>query len=337
MRLTAAAPAALAVIRLVGPGVSPFLRRRFSQPVWIERAVHGRLRDEQGQMLDDPVVVLIDTYKADLTLHGGTWVVQSVLKLAERDGFQVVQADGHSHAANARRPLEQEVFDALLAAPTAAAVRMLLAQPRAWEDLSHRSDADEHRAVLADPSGRWLLATPTVAIVGPPNVGKSTLANRLFGQARSITADQPGTTRDWVGGVADIVGLAVTLVDTPGYRRTDDAIEAAAIVNGQARAAAAELTVVVLDRSRPLDDDARAMLARHPDAIRVANKADAAAAWADPTALPTVATTGGGVEAVRTAVRQRFGCEPMDLDRPRWWTDRQRNRLVSLVAAMGSA
>ena len=56
----------------------------------------------------------------------------------------------------------------------------------------------------------------TVAIVGPPNVGKSTLANRLFGQARSITADQPGTTRDWVGGVADIVGLAVTLVDTPG-------------------------------------------------------------------------------------------------------------------------
>ncbi len=337
MRLTSAGPAALAVVRLLGPGVGPFLRRRFSRPVVVGRAVHGLLRDAQGQTIDDPVAVLCDSHKADLTLHGGPWVIRSALSLAERDGFRVLPADGQPLATGARSCLEEEVFLRLPGAPTPAAVRMLLAQPDAWTGLARRGDVAECRAVLADPSGRWLLSTPTVAIVGPPNVGKSTLANRLFGQARSITADAPGTTRDWVGGVADVGGLAVTLVDTPGVRRTSDPIEAAAIAAGQARAESADLTVLVLDRSRPLDADARAMLARHPAAVRVANKADATPAWSDAAAIPTAATSGLGMEQVGAAVRQRFGCEPIVPDRPRWWTDPQRADLERVISALSSA
>ena len=100
-------------------------------------------------------------------------------------------------------------------------------------------------------------------------------------------------------------------------------------MNGQARAAAAELTVVVLDQSRPLDDDARAMLARHPDAIRVANKADAAAAWADPDGPANRRhdrrRRGGRADRGPTA---GSGASRWTLNRPRWWTDRQRNRLA---------
>ena len=332
--LTAPGTAALAVVRLVGPGVSPFLRRRFSRPVWVERVAHGLLRDEQGRTLDDPVVVLIDTYKADVTLHGGRWVVQSVLDLAARDGFAVVSADGDAHATDAHA-LEDEIFGSLPTAATSTVVRMLLSQPAAWHDLSRRSDVDAYRAVLVDRSGWWLTHPPTVAIVGPPNVGKSTLANRLFGQQRSITADAPGTTRDWVGGLADLGGLAVQLVDTPGVRRTHDPIEAAAIASAGDVVRSADLTVLVLDRSRPLDADARAMLADHPTAVRVANKADAPPAWEDGDAIHTAATTGVGTGEVAAAVRRHFCCEPIDPLRPRWWTDRQRDRLDGIVAKMG--
>ncbi len=328
--LTPPTPSAIAVVRLSGPGVAAFLARRFSRPAAVGRAVHGRLLDEDGTTLDDPVVVRCDDRTADLNLHGGPWVVRAVLGLAGRDGFTVGQAE-----ADESTDLWREVMDHLPAAPTPAAVRMLLTQPAAWDGLTRRNDVGEHRAVLADPSGRWLLATPTVAVVGPPNVGKSTLANRLFGQDRSITADAPGTTRDWVGGVADLGGLAVTLVDTPGVRDTADPVEAAAIVAGRARAATADLTVLVLDRSRPLDAAAAAMWADHPDAVRVANQADRPAAW-DGDALPTVATTGDGLATVAAEVRRRFGCEPVDPDRPRWWTDRQREHLRRVIAAMST-
>jgi small GTP-binding protein len=322
--LTPPAPAALAVVRLSGPGVPAFLGRRFSRPLVIGRAVHGQLRDPSGQTLDDPVVVLCDEHTADLSLHGGTWVVRSVLNLAERDGFTIVDAepDGPTE-------LWREVMAALPHAATAAAVRMLLAQPAAWDGLLARNDPAEVRAVLADHSGRWLTAPPTVAIVGPANVGKSTLANRLFGQDRSITADLPGTTRDWVGHLADLGGLAVHLVDTPGIRATDDDIEGTAIVTGRAQAAAADLVVMVLDRSSPLGEDERALLAEHPDAIRIANKADGPAAWTDAAVLPTVATTGVGVPSLAAAIRRRFHCDDLNPNRPRWWTGRQAAELDS--------
>ncbi len=314
-------------MRLSGPAVPAFLARRFSRPAAVGLAVHGQLRDEGGHTLDDPVVVLCDEHTADLSLHGGTWVLRSVLNLAARDGFTIVAAEP-----DGATELWREVMAALPHAATAAAVRMLLAQPAAWDGLLARNDPAEVRAVLADHSGRWLTAPPTVAIVGPANVGKSTLANRLFGQDRSITADLPGTTRDWVGHLADLGGLAVHLVDTPGVRATGDAIEAAAIVGGRAQAAAADLAVVVLDRSLSLGDDERALLAAHPNAIRVANKADVPAAWELADALPTAATVGTGVPAVAAAIRERFRCGHVDPDRPRWWTARQVERLERIIS-----
>ena len=330
--LTPPGAAALAVVRLVGPGVSPFLARRFSRPVWVDRAVHGQLRDEAGDTVDDPVVVRIDTYTADLTVHGGPWVTESVLRLAEREGF--LRGDAEPMGNDTGNWIDAAVARSLPTAATEVAVRMLLAQPDAWTGLRHRSDVAEWQAVLADPSGRWLTSPPTVAVVGPPNVGKSTLANQLFGRPRSITADAPGTTRDWVDGVADLAGLAVVLVDTAGFRNTNDPIEADAIAAGQRRGRTADLTVVVLDRSRPLDADAVAALAAHPTALRVANKADAPPAWHDDGAIATVATMGVGIDVVRRAICRNFGCQTIDPARPRWWTERQRAYLQRVIAAL---
>ena len=312
------------MVRLSGPGVAAFLARRFTRPAAVRRAVHGLLLDEDGHTIDDPVVVLVDDHTADVSLHGGPWVVRAVLDLAERDGFAVgpVDVDGPAN-------WWPDVMAALPTAATPAAVRMLLAQPAAWAAVDARGDPAERRAIAADHSGWWLTHPPTVAVVGPANVGKSTLANQLFGQERSITADAPGTTRDWVGELADVGGLAVVLVDTPGVRATDDPIEAEAIRGGVRRAAGADAIVLVLDASRPLDADAAAMVAAHPGAIRVANKADVATAWADAGAVPTVATTGVGVDSVRAAIRRRFGCEGIDPTRAQWWTEQQRAALAN--------
>lgn len=323
--LTPAVPAAIAVVRLSGAGVGPFLARRFGRPARVGRPVHGDLRDAAGAVIDDPVVVLVDAETADVNLHGGPAVMRAVLDLAVADGF--VETRGPPPATT----LAGEVEAALPGAPTEAAVRMLLAQPAAWDAVRRRGPTAAELAVIGDdPSGRWLLASPAVAIVGPPNVGKSTLANALFGRPRVIVADLPGTTRDWVGDAADVGGLGVTLVDTPGVRETADPIEAAAIRLARPVVAAADLVVLVLDGSAPLAAAERALLAEHPDAVRVANKADRPAAW-DPAELgcvATVATAAGGVAAVAAAVRRRFGCEPLETDGPRWWTERQR-RLIS--------
>jgi hypothetical protein len=170
------------------------------------RCVHGELRDARGDVIDDPVVVLHDdALTVDINLHGGAWVVASTLELLRQSGFDVVESaldllDGETI-------LDREMHAALPRARTEEGVRMLLAQPAAWREfLAGRPSQQDVRRVLDDRCLSHLLDPPRVAIVGPPNVGKSTLANQLFGQRRSITADLPGTTRDWVGEVANIDG-----------------------------------------------------------------------------------------------------------------------------------
>src|SRR5204863_10052028 len=135
---------------------------------------------------------------------------------------------------------------------TEPGVRMLLAQPAAWQDfIASRPSPDSTRRVLDDRCLSRLLHPPRVAIVGAPNVGKSTLANQLFAQRRSITADVPGTTRDYVGEIANIDGLPVMLFDTPGVRDTADPIEAAAIEHSSDVVRDADLILLVMDVMPP--------------------------------------------------------------------------------------
>src|SRR6185437_14534233 len=142
-------------------------------------------------------------------------------------------------------------------------------------------------------------------------VGKSTLANQLFGQERSITADLPGTTRDWVGEIANLDGLPIMLLDTPGIRATSDPIESAAIEGAGEQMQQADLILLVLDASRPLDPDQAVLMERFPDALKLVNKCDLPAAW-DWRAIGStelIATTGIGVDILRKRIRAHFGVD----------------------------
>lgn len=92
-----------------------------------------------------------------------------------------------------------------------------------------------------------------VAIVGPPNVGKSTLLNALAGREAAITSEIAGTTRDVIEVRMDIAGLPVTLLDTAGIRETDDRIEALGVARARARAEAADLRVYLSEGSMEAD------------------------------------------------------------------------------------
>jgi tRNA modification GTPase len=136
----------------------------------------------------------------------------------------------------------------------------------------------------------------TVALVGPVNVGKSSLLNALVGKERALVAPAPGTTRDYLE-VADVWdGVAVTIVDTAGTRDTADAVEARGIALGEARVASADVVVVVNDGQAPWDDGAR-FGAR---ALVVRSKADLGGDAHG--ALATSATSGQGLGELRRGV-----------------------------------
>ncbi|MFP4498998.1 MAG: tRNA modification GTPase, partial [Vulcanimicrobiota bacterium] len=88
-------------------------------------------------------------------------------------------------------------------------------------------------------------------IIGPPNVGKSTLLNILLGQERAIVTDIPGTTRDRIEETANIGGVPVVLVDTAGIRKSEDRVENLGIQFSFQAAREASLVLMVLDASNP--------------------------------------------------------------------------------------
>jgi small GTP-binding protein len=315
--LTPPGPAAIAVVRLTGDRVANFLQSHFSRQPNVGKCVHGDLHDGT-KVIDDPVVVLSNAGQtADLSLHGGVWIVRAVMELAARNGFELIENEYPDEAFDGDTLLEREVAAWLPFARTDLALRTLLAQPEAWKRIAEYP----RQEILADQSLFWLLNLPRVAIIGPANVGKSTLANQLFAQERSITADLPGTTRDWIGEIANLDGLAVMLVDTPGLRQTNDEIEQLAIERAAEQVRAADLVIIVLDLSRHLDPEQSAILTQNPTAIVVANKADKPPMWnpSHASAIPTIATRGEGIDTLRATIRQRFGCDSIDITRPRCW------------------
>jgi small GTP-binding protein len=331
---------AIAVVRIRGPGVAGFLGRFFSRSPAAGRCVHGQLRDGKSQIDDCLVVVGDDGNWADLCLHGGAWVIESALLLAEREGFEVLEAKLPVAAEaldEAGGEMEREMLRYLPLARNERAIRMLLDQPNAWRAALKRgvegfASTVDAAAVLKDRTLWRLLHPGQIAIVGEPNVGKSTLANRLFGQQRSITADVPGTTRDWVGEMADVAGMPAVLIDTPGVRQTDDAIERAAISASGEKISESELVIEVLDGTCASRSPGYTSGASQTGIIAI-NKIDLPAGW-DFQSLDAIrisAKTGQGIDELCLAIHQRMGIGRLDESRPRWWTERQREILTEAI------
>jgi len=154
--------------------------------------------------------------------------------------------------------------------------------------------------------GGLVRAGLTLAIVGRPNVGKSSLFNRLLEQERAIVASAPGTTRDLVSETASIGGIPVKLYDTAGIREGAELVESLGIERSFQAMADADLTLVVVDISQPLEDEDRALIARAGRQGRhlvAGNKRDMVGQAVPPASLiPVSALTGEGIAELREAI-----------------------------------
>jgi tRNA modification GTPase len=154
--------------------------------------------------------------------------------------------------------------------------------------------------------GNLVRAGLTLAIVGRPNVGKSSLFNRLLEQDRAIVTEIPGTTRDLVSESAAIEGIPVKLVDTAGIREGRELVETLGIERSFQAMADADLTLVVVDASAPLEEQDRQLMERAERQGRwllVANKIElpSSASIALPHARVS-AQTGEGIPELRHAI-----------------------------------
>lgn len=194
---------------------------------------------------------------------------------------------------------------------------------RAADELA--SIVDRLTALLEDAGrGRLVREGAQVVLAGRPNAGKSSLFNALAGAGRAIVTEVPGTTRDLVTEVVEIDGVPITLVDTAGVHGiAADVVEAEGIARAHAARAVAELVLVVLDRSRPLDEADRRLLSETSGARRilVANKSDLASAWPGdaPDEWPVVAVsakTGSGLDQLRRTIAETLGGTRTQRDTP---------------------
>lgn len=124
--------------------------------------------------------------------------------------------------------------------------------------------------------GRIIREGLKVALIGRPNVGKSSLMNALLQEERAIVTEIPGTTRDVIEEYLNVRGIPVRLMDTAGIRETDDLVERIGVERTRLRYREADLVLTVLDMSEPLTADDRDLLEQVSDmpAIIILNKAD---------------------------------------------------------------
>jgi tRNA modification GTPase len=170
--------------------------------------------------------------------------------------------------------------------------------------------------------GRVMREGLALAIVGRPNVGKSSLLNALLGRERAIVSPYPGTTRDTIEAALDLQGLLLRIIDTAGMRTSADAIEQEGVRRAQETVEQADLLLVVLDASTELTADDRALLAATVSRPRllVRNKCDLPCRWLpqelEPIAsllLEVSAVHGHGLsELERAIVQQAVGNEPLE-------------------------
>ena len=298
--LTAASPGGVAIIEVRGhlAAVCKVLEAPLP-PV-------GEIHLARECPIDELVIARLENDRLHLMPHGGSQIVAQVMRALVTAGFDRINAI--PLWPHAQDDIEARVMACLPEAATSLSLELLLSQPARWRSFTDNwTDKDEARSQRLNS----LLRPPTIAVAGPPNIGKSTLLNTLLGRARAVVGDMPGTTRDWVGATVDLAGLIVHWMDAPGITATPvHAAESAAIDTAVDAVQDADLLIAAADAY-----SGWAMLHRVPD-MRVGLRSDLGET---PDAdVQCAAMSGQGMNELVHAIRSRFVSDA-DLENPRPW------------------
>ncbi len=304
---TAHAPGAIAIVQLSGEGIERFLLQLTGRAAWSP----GRLYLVRLGDVDEGLAGMLAPACAQLMPHGGLRVIHKLLdRCVELGAAYEDRPPSRELYPEAADELEAQMLEAMATAASPAAIDLLAMQPALWRACGGQPSAPRGQH---DPRDH-LLVPPTVVVVGRPNVGKSTLTNRMVGRAASIVADLPGTTRDWVGGMAMLEpGVVVRWLDTPGVRTSDDEVEQAAIALARQVVTTAHVLIAMRDHEEDWPDPGA--LPREPD-LWVMNKADQGRLEAISPVLPISARRGDGIAGLTAAVLRVLGLDDLRPDVP---------------------
>jgi len=342
--VTPPARGGIAVIVLAGPEAEAIVAEVFrprGAPPGAGRIALGWI--VRGQEVLDEAVVACDAQTAEINIHAGPHVGRKVLaRLAECGATVLPDAPidptfARAHPDFHNPAIAREMLAALRHAGTPLAASAVTAQWSGGVSALASGDAPAPAALRSSADGlalmRRLRVPAEVVIAGPPNVGKSALANVLLGRNVSIVSDTPGTTRDWVRHLTDADGVPFWLTDTAGLWSAAEGIEAEAVRRAWGRVESADVVVSLtagdagehaglIDRLRGLGN-----------VIHVSGKSDALPA--DASAEVTVSATAmTGIDALRGAIRRRLGFSGFDPTEAMAFTDRQAERLGAAADAI---
>ncbi len=371
--LTPLGPAGITVVQVVGRGAADLLRAVLrdgkGQPINLRgkagKIHHGYIVEADGQRVDEVVLCVSRLTQqgrqaVDICCHGGVRPAQKIMEVLAAAGASPVQAQDLPGAGLAQfvdiaggscQGLAAEVLGELCRAHTDLTVRILLEQLTGGltaellrllnEELSAKQMRQPIDRLLATWNwGRRLTTPPTVAIIGPANAGKSSLANLLSSRPASIVTPHPGTTRDWVTHQTSLDGLSVVLIDTAGHRDPVDALEIEAIRRADQQSRRADLRLLVIDGTSP--PQTLPQLSDRIQTVVALNKADlkgfsAKAVPAELVRWPCVKTsalTGQGRKELTAALLKALNCEKLRDGGPLLFTERQKKCLEKAARAL---
>jgi len=347
-------------------------------------AAFGTVHTAEGELIDQCVLLCFRAPRsytgedvAELQCHGGEAGIQAVLRavLDSRRAFlsgrislteaeavmeivNAASAQGERAAASqaegslARRT--QEYRDRILAVQTQIAAEIDF--PEEDVDEADREQLTEEVTGLASDlsslikrydAGQKLLRGIPAAIVGSPNVGKSTILNLISGYEKAIVSPEAGTTRDIIEEQVTLGGLTLMLADTAGIRENASGeVERIGIDRARSRLLRSSLILAVFDVSRPLDEDDLTLIEelRDRQVLAVINKNDLPAVAntekikeAFPSWVEISAVEEGALEKLENAVADMAGVSGFDTDSPLLANERQRSCAVRAYDALSEA
>ena len=336
-KITGDAPSAIAVIELIGPQAIEWLARYWtpahrSDMIRIDAIRYGILRlptragelpvnkpPENAPAGESVVVCRTAEDRYELHCHGGHAASHAILNRLLDEGIRI-QSAIESFAQTQTDPIETEATLELLKAKTLRTARILMDQKRgALRDALNlidraleRADLPEARRLAQERKswnevGRHLTTPFDVLLCGPPNVGKSSLLNRILGYRRAIVHDQAGTTRDLLVEETSIEGWPVRIQDSAGIRTSGDLTEQLGVQRAIEASSSADLQLILVDPAEGWTQAHQGLLDSKPHkSMLVLTKADLQ--LPSPNSLPACpslsvsAQTGEGIDELLKAI-----------------------------------
>lgn len=315
---------------------------------------------------EELVITRTDEDSIEIHCHGGVGARTLITEDLINSGFEELQWESWEQD---RTPnlVEAESLKALRLAKTETTAGVLLYQyngalERAIQHLLDQVKSNQFESamfltkeLLANAELGCRLTSPfNISVIGRPNVGKSSLLNRLIGFERAIVFDVPGTTRDIVSEESAIGGWPVVISDTAGIRETDHEIESEGVRRAMQSVDQSDLAIFVVDQSQMITDDDVELFRSLRNPIVVGNKSDLEPQFdfelftkmapstveirsTTETVIRTSATSGDGVSELLKRIEERLIPIEFNIDDPVPFTKRQQSLLNDILEYLSAA